>query len=257
MTLSTMKPFQILFRLVFFVTVLVALSTCGDDDEITFTDSLTLEFNAKINGQPLVFNSQNYTTASGNEINIDRIKFYISNLELINTTTSEAFVEQDGYHLVSLNNENDTFAFSISGIRSDFQYDKIKYSIGVDEARNLSIDNVGDLDPANDMAWNWNTGYKFFLMEGDFFPETSPDKQGLVLHIGQGRNFKTLEFSLDAPIDIPGNATMQFDLDPLAPLNAPNVIDLNEKSAFMVDVDSDKIAENYASGMIQLITTSL
>ena len=105
------------------------LTTCGDDDEITFTDSLTLEFKAKVNGQRLIFNAQNYVTASGNEINIDRIKFYISNIELINTTTSEAFVEQNGYHLVSLNNEHDTFSFDISGIRSDFQFDKIKYSI--------------------------------------------------------------------------------------------------------------------------------
>lgn len=254
--LSIMKPFQILFRLAFSISLIAVLTTCGDD-EITFTDSLTLEFSAKVNGQALVFNSQNYVTASGNEINIDRIKFYISNIELINTATSEAFVEQNGYHLVSLNNENSTFSFDISGIRSDFQYDKIKYSIGVDEARNMSIDNVGDLDPTNDMAWNWNTGYKFFLMEGDFFPESSPDKRGLVLHIGQGRNFKTVAFLLDTPSNISGSATMQFDLDPLAALNGPNIIDLNEKSSFMVDVDSDKIAENYASGMIQLMTTSL
>ncbi|MFT7163036.1 MAG: hypothetical protein ACI9GZ_004236 [Bacteroidia bacterium] len=256
MNLSIMKTFQILFRLVFSGSLLAVLTTCSDD-EITFSDSLTLEFSAKVNGQPLVFNSQNYITASGNEINIDRIKFYISNIELINTSTSEAFVEQNGYHLVRLNNEHDTFSFDISGIRSDFQYDKIKYSIGVDEARNMSIDNVGDLDPANDMAWNWNTGYKFFLMEGDFFPEMSSDKQGLVLHIGLGRNFKTQEFLLDVPSNISGTATMQFDLDPLAPLNGPNVIDLNDKSSFMVDVESDKIAENYASEMIQLMTTSL
>ena len=252
-----MKPFQILFRLVYLVSMLTLLTTCSDDDEITFTDSLTLEFKAKVNGQRLIFNAQNYVTASGNEINIDRIKFYISNIELINTTTSEAFVEQNGYHLVSLNNEHDTFSFDISGIRSDFQFDKIKYSIGVDEARNKSIDNVGDLDPANDMAWNWNTGYKFFLMEGDFFPETTTNKRGLVLHIGLDRNFKTQEFLFDMLTNISGTATIQFDLDPLAPLNEPNVIDLNEKSSFMVDVESDKIAENYASGMIQLMTTSL
>jgi hypothetical protein len=252
-----MKLFQILSKSTFTLLYLILLGGCGSEEDITFTDSLTLEFSAKINNEPLIFNSKNYTIASGNEINIDRIKFYVSNLELINKASSEALLDQDGYHLVNLDNQNGTYSFTISGIRSDFQFNKIKFSIGVDEARNLSIDNIGDLDPANDMAWNWNTGYKFFLMEGNFFPETSQDKQGLVLHIGQERNFKTLEFLLDTPNDISGTETIKFDLDAMAPLNGPNMIDLNDKSTFKVDVDSDKIAENYATGMFKLVTKSL
>jgi len=249
-----MKSFQTLFSIAFLMTILLIVSGCGSENDVVFNDSVTLEFKAVVNGQPLAFNTENYTTASGNVISIDRMKFYLSNLQLINSETGEAFVEQDGYHLVSLNDQEEIYSFTIENLRSDFKFDKIKFSIGVDADKNASIDNVGDLDPTNDMAWNWNTGYKFFLMEGLFYPGIDQENQGLVLHIGLDRNFKTLEFLTDNFIDIAGSNTLHFTLDGLAPFNSPNEIDLTSKSAFMVDEESDKIAENYASGLVKLST---
>lgn len=249
-----MKSFQTLFSISILMSTLLIVSGCGSENDVDFNDSLTLEFKAVANGQPLEFNSTNYSIASGNVISIDRMKFYLSNLQLINSETGEAFVEQDGYHLVSLNDQEETYSFTIENLRSDFKFDKIKFAIGVDAERNASIDNVGDLDPTNDMAWNWNTGYKFFLMEGLFYPGVDQENKGLVLHIGLDRNFKTLEFLTDNYIDIVGANTLHFTLDGLAPFNSPNEIDLTNKSAYMVDEDSDKIAENYANGLIKLST---
>lgn len=249
-----MKSFQNHFSIAILMTILLIVSGCGSENDVNFNDSLTLEFKAVANGQPLEFNSTNYSIASGNVISIDRMKFYLSNLQLINSETGEAFVEQDGYHLISLNDQEETYSFTIENLRSDFKFDKIKFAIGVDAERNASIDNVGDLDPTNDMAWNWNTGYKFFLMEGLFFPGLDQENKGLVLHIGLDRNFKTLEFLSDNYIDIVGSNTLHFTLDGLAPFNSPNEIDLTSKSAYMVDEDSDKIAENYANGLIKLST---
>jgi len=251
-----MKSFQTLFSIAFLLTTLFIVIGCESEEDVDFNASLTLEFQAIANGQPLEFNTTNYSTASGSVISIDRMKFYLSNLQLINSETGEAFVEQDGYHLISLNDQEEMYSFTIENLRSDFKFGKIQFAIGVDADKNASIDNVGDLDPTNDMAWNWNTGYKFFLMEGLFYPGVDQENKGLVLHIGLDRNFKTLEFLTDNPIDIVGLNTLHFTLDGLAPFNSPNEIDLKNKSAYKVDEDSDKIAENYANGLIRLSSIS-
>ena len=247
-----MKNFQTHFSILGLVA-LIALAGCGGD-AVTFRDSLTMNFSASANGSGLVYTTQNYTTAVGNDITIDRIKMYVSNVQLINSSTGEAYIEHDGYHLISLNDQQQSHSLTVEGIRSDLIFDKIRFDIGVDEERNFSIDNVGDLDPANDMAWDWNTGYKFFLMEGNYFPGGGEATHGLVVHIGQNRNLKSQEFSLSDPINIPGAASFDFDLDALAPFAEPNAIDLAVKSTYKVDVDSDLIAQNYADGMLKLVT---
>ncbi|MFY0654280.1 MAG: hypothetical protein JXQ96_19740 [Cyclobacteriaceae bacterium] len=246
--------------LIHFEISLLALSTvllvnCGSDSEqVTYSDSLTFDFVGMADGNPIEFNSKNYTTVSGNEISIDRMKVYISNIQLVNSMSGEIMAEEESYHLISLNDQRTQQSFTLQGIRSDFQFDQIKFAIGVDAQRNASIDNFGDLDATNDMAWDWNTGYKFFLMEGSFYPENSETKRGLILHIGLDKNYKSQEYMLSNLVDIPTNGTLQFELDALAPLNGPNVIDLNIKNEFMVDSDADKIAENYSNGLIKLLT---
>ncbi len=245
-----MKSFQTLFNAIA-CSIVLATGGCSEED-VNFRDTITLTFSAEADGGPLEWNSKTYSTAAGDQITIDRMKLYVSDLQLINSATGEAFVEQDGYHLVSLNDQQNEYAISLSGIRSDFIFDKVKFAIGVDPERNSSIDNVGDLDPTNDMAWDWNTGYKFFLMEGRFLPGDDLDERGLVLHIGLDRNYKGQSIAMPSPFNIPRSATLAFELDALAPFSGKHEINLSDRSHYMVSEESDKIADNYAFGLVKL-----
>ncbi len=235
---------------------IIFMINCGGKTTEVVTESLTLNFKADINDVPIEFSTGRYNTAASNEISIDRIKFYMSNISLHNSNKNSSIAEADSYHLISLDADNNSFSFTINDIPDGFEFDQIQFAIGVDSDKNFSPDNTGDLDPANDMAWSWTTGYKFFKMEGNYYP-SGADTKGLVLHIGHDKNYKQLSIDLNGLKQINGTANIHFTLDALAPLAAPNQIDLSLGSDFQAGETSDNIAENYAAGLIKSVTTDL
>ena len=47
-----------------------------------------------------------------------------------------------------------------------FEFDNIKFNIGIDSLTNVSGVFDGDLDPVNGMYWTWQSGYINFKLEG-------------------------------------------------------------------------------------------
>ena len=120
-------------------------------------------------------------------------------------------LELDGYYLIDEAGKKE-----ISLEVPTANYDKLSYYVGIDKARNLSTDQVGDLDPNNDMVWSWKTGYKFLVLEGEWEYQTA-DRRGLVVHIGNNDpeseiNFKEFSFDLSSEGLSLGNQAM-VDLD--------------------------------------------
>lgn len=250
--LNSKKP--IYFLLALFLTTF--LISCGDDGTAA-KESITLNFKAEVNNQPIAFSTGRYTTEAGNEISIDRMKMYISSVKLVNSGEQSSFEEPDSYHLVSLNADSQTYSFEITDIPGDFAFNKIEFAIGVDTEENFSLDNTGDLDPANDMAWNWDTGYKFFLLEGNFYPKDESDTRGLIVHIGHDKNYRKFTIDLDGVSSIDGAANVNFTLNALAALNGPNAIDLTDNSTFKGQAASDVIADNYSANLFESFNTDL
>jgi len=65
-------------------------------------------------------------------------------------------------HLIDLSKE---LSLQINEKKS-FDFDKVKFNIGVDSLTNVSGIFEGDLDPANGMYWTWQSGYINFKLEG-------------------------------------------------------------------------------------------
>lgn len=237
---------------------LTLLQNCGDSEDPVDNTPKQIEFtfSAEANGAPVEYSSGRYMNSLDQEFSIDRIKVYISNIKLHSSTSSEEFVEPNSYHLVSLNPDNDAFSFTMPDIPAGFSFDRVTYSIGIDAATNLSTDNTGDLDPANDMAWNWDTGYKFFLMEGKHFPVDDGDATGLVVHIGTNANLQTNEELIESAVVLTQNGALAFKIDALAPLTGTNTIDFSSNTTFKVGEASDKMAENYSGRLINLSATN-
>jgi hypothetical protein len=255
--LLRMRNIRIHFNNILFIALLILGVNCGEDKQEVVLDSLAMNFMAEASGQALVYSTEKYVTKAGNDISINRIKLYISNVHLINSTNNSSFVEPDSYHLVSLNSDNTLETFTINNIPDGLKFDQIKFAVGVDTDKNFSLDNIGDLDPANDMAWNWDTGYKFLLIEGTYFPTGASENKGLIIHIGHDKNYREMTLSLNKLVSINGTANVDVTLDALAPLNGPNVIDLTDNSSFKGQAASDLIADNYSANLVKSYTTNL
>ena len=106
---------------------------------------------------------------------------------------SGAFVEPESYHLVRFDGEEPAFAIVLHDVPRR-NYERSEFGIGVDAAANRSLLQRGDLDPNGRMAWNWQVGYKFVLLEGQLLRGDASDP--LVYHIGFDENYRPVSTEL-------------------------------------------------------------
>lgn len=244
----------VLVRFLFLAIPLLSMSCEREDDtdEIPTTE-VTFSFTHLVGTAPLVYNASTYTNQSNEQYSIEQFKFFVSNIRLRNSETNEVYAIPESYHLISPTPENQMrFDLSLPNIPVG-TYDEIEFALGIDEERNLSLDQVGDLDPASNMVWDWNTGYKFLLLEGRYFPDGGGETVGLVYHIGTVANYRTLRFPLNG-VTLSGDRNTMFDftVDLAAIFDGKTQVSFAENNVVMFQEFSQLVSANYAANMITL-----
>ncbi len=236
----------------------LAHTSCTPTEVVPTDASLTLNLAHLVDNSPIIFDTQRYTNAVGNEYNIKEFKYYLSNVKLRNRATGAFYHVPDSYHLIAPDAQNHVVRLNLANIPAG-QYNELEFAIGVDNAKNTSLDNVGDLDPSNNMAWDWNTGYKFLLLEGSYFPPSGAQR-GLVYHIGSDANYRILRFPLaegvQNAVSLAGGKTtrIDFDVEVSQIFKDPTDIDFAQHNVVMFEAISRNVADNYAKNMITLRT---
>lgn len=123
-------------------------------------------------GQPMVH------PGTGEDITINLLKYYISNVKL-NKADGSQYAQPESYHLVQL--DSGWLAEIVLTNIPVGEYTGITYTIGVDSTRNVSGVQEGALSPSNGMFWSWNAGYIFVKAEGT--SSQSPDGE-FKYHLG-------------------------------------------------------------------------
>lgn len=238
-----------------YLACILVFSACKEDEQAADDAVLKLSFSHFVDGAPLQLNTARYINATGEAYSLSKVRYYISNIRLRNTATGEVYIEPESYHLVGTES-GDIFEISLEDVLIG-TYNQLEFAVGVDNSTNTSTDRVGALDPSNDMAWNWNTGYKFLLVEGTYYV-TEEETEALIYHIGEDSNYRKLTYTLGQEnlqeITLSaGNEThisVRVNLDVL--FNGPNRVSFQEHGVVMFDPFSQKIADNYASGMFTI-----
>ena len=233
------------------LAALVGLSGCDKDDDCGCAangteNKVLVNVDNHVNGLPLILDTDKYVSPAGDTFKINSLKYYISNVSLKNAITGKTYTEENSYHLIDLNNNKTSF--TLNNIPKDV-YDEITFSIGVDAVANKKTDQVGDLDPNNEMAWDWNTGYKFLVATGKYFDKGA--EKGLVFHVGSDANYKTVTLKFPKGLKLPSvkqqNMVLAANVNQL--FENPNLIDFNQINAVMGGANAAKLAENYGNGM--------
>ena len=208
---------------------------------------VTLTFDVYVGGEPLEF-GKSYPSPNGDgTYSIHDFKLYVCNVKLISSNGSdENYIEKDSYHLLKFQ-ETNRFSFALNNVPNE-SYHKIRISIGVDEEGNFSKGYPGDLDPTNQMAWNWTQGYKFLLLEGLYTPESSDQQVPLIFHIGFSENMKDLQFELAS------SNNFQFAIEINELFKNPEVIDFHTYPRILFNpAHSSMISQNYANSFIRIL----
>ncbi|MDF9798967.1 hypothetical protein OKW21_004230 [Catalinimonas alkaloidigena] len=238
--------------------LLLGLSSCQEEstDDMVQGATLTLNLTHLVNGEVLMLNTQTYANAVGESFVIQDFKYYLSNVKLRNSSTGAFYLEPYSYHLVRPE-DGEAFRIEIDGVPAG-EYNEVEFAIGVDNAANTSTDKVGALDPSNEMAWDWNTGYKFLLLEGQFGASEEGMHDAYVYHIGGDPNYRVLKFNLKQ-LSLPtlslennGMQSLAIEADVAAMFAEPNPVSFAEHPVVMHDPFSQSVADNYAANMFEI-----
>jgi len=212
--------------------------------------SVHMRFIAVVGDEELMFNELLYANPGGSgEFSVRDFLMYVSNIQLVGA--GGTYSAPDSYHLARFDNESKSYEILLDQVPRD-SYSRVILSIGVDQKANESIVPVGDLDPNGRMAWNWEVGYKFILLEGSLVVDG--ERRPLVYHVGFSENQKTLHFDLSDPQLVWSQEGLQFEVDLMSLFEGKQTIDMRELSTVKFDsTDAGVLASNYAS-MISLVS---
>ena len=204
--------------------------------------SLVLRFVAFVEDESLVFNRVRYGNPGGaGEFEIRDFRFFLSNIRLVRG--SEEYSVPESYHLARFDGDTRVYQLELDNIPR-MPYTEIRFGIGVDKAANSSIESVGDLDPNSRMAWSWDVGYKFILLEGGLLIDDV--RRPLVYHVGFDDNYKVVALRLEEPLFDRRTAALAFKVDIMRVFKGTNIIDMSTLSSVKFDrADARLIADNY------------
>ena len=103
------------------------------------------------------------------------------------------------------------------------------------------------------MAWSWDVGYKFVLVEGGLVIDDT--QYPLVYHVGFDENYATRSIELDATLFEQHNPVLDLRVDLLKMFTGEKTVDMTALSNVKFDRDdARRLANNYAD-MISVCAT--
>ena len=204
---------------------------------------LRLRFHPVVGAEQLVVNELRYANpGGGGRFGVRDFQFFLSNIRLAGRTG--AYIEPDSYQLVRFDDAEGIYVVTLHDVPPG-DYDRIEFGIGVDPAANRSIEPRGDLDPNGRMAWTWDVGYKFVLLEGALVRDGVHTP--LVYHVGFDENYKRVSTRFDAQLLAAGDADLNFRVDLLSMFTEHATVDMAALSNVKFDRgDAALLARNYA-----------
>ncbi|MEH6570894.1 MAG: MbnP family protein [Halioglobus sp.] len=209
---------------------------------------VTLVFHPFVGREVLVLNDFRYANPGGEGIfKIRSFQFFLSNIRLL--ADSGVYAEHESYHLARFDNDDGEYRIVFENVpRRNYQY--VEFGIGVDAAANGTIEMQGDLDPNGRMAWSWDVGYKFVLLEGGLM--LNEIQYPLVYHVGFDENYKSISIPLAAGLKKHRAVALDFRVDLLQMFTANALVNMTALPSVKFDLgDAKRLADNYA-GMIAL-----
>jgi hypothetical protein len=160
--------------------VLFSLFSSFNEKKVTRSPeaAIRLTFINTVKGSRIVYSDSTYTNSFGERYLVTKLRYYITNISV--QKGDKTVNEKNSYHLID---ESKTASQVISFSVPQGDYNSLQFLLGVDSLHNVSGAQTGDLDPANDMFWTWNTGYVMAKMEGNS-PDSKLVNNKFEFHIG-------------------------------------------------------------------------
>jgi hypothetical protein len=161
------------------------------------------------NGNKLELNKQYFIVNSTDSIQIETIKFYVSNIEFFKNDQL-VYKEKNSFHLIDAA-DSSTFNLMIN-LEPNINFNKIKFNLGIDSITNYNGAMGGDLDPTKGMYWTWQNGYINLKIEGKSNLSIAKNKD-FVFHLGGYQNALSTLQTIQLPVQNSQVITINMAID--------------------------------------------
>jgi hypothetical protein len=219
----SMKPF-------FFGALALSLffSACKGPEVDPAEETGIFEFNmlARVGGQAFEKDAI-YENILGQRFRLSDFRMLVSDLTLVKTNGEDTLLAET--LLLNFTEESIRKTDHGEGVYIQFdvpegEYQGIRFGIGVPSSRNQDVDPTDyasghPLSPSAGMHWNWITGYKFLVMEGQMDSSvtgTGPLDFSLAYHTGLDELYRELSYTESDNAFVIDKATelqFKFELD--------------------------------------------
>ncbi len=190
-----------------FIFILLFVSVVGLASSQQKT--ISIQFALQYNLMPIEIGKK--YVYQNDSVEIQTLKFYISDIQFYQNNKRIDAVQKK-HHLIDI--ENPASQNISHSIERNMQFNRVRFSIGVDSATNEAGAIGGDLDPTNGMYWAWQSGYINFKLEGSS-PICPARKNQFTFHIGGYQYpYNTIQ-NLDLPVADNSNIVIGCDVNVL------------------------------------------
>lgn len=206
------------------ILIMLLLTACSKNENL-FPEKVKLRVNIKhfVDSASLDFDTISYVNAAGNNFEITRLEYYISDIVLHSDFLGD--YASPGIFYVSPNLPQYT-SFVLADVPSG-QYNSISFKIGISPDQNISYSLPNTAENIS-MAWPdmMGGGYHFLKLEGHYIHNSIPE--GFAVHLGSNNYYSSCSITKDFFI---GYSPYQINLE----------MDINEwfKSPHIYDLQSD------------------
>ncbi len=121
-----------------------------------------------------------YQLENGNDVKFEMLKFYISNIQLLQNNVT-VFTAPNSFYLIDVSDTTSQNIFL--NLNQETAFNQVRFNLGIDSTTNVGGAMGGDLDPTKGMYWTWQSGYINFKMEGTCNICPAP-KHNFEFHLG-------------------------------------------------------------------------
>lgn len=175
-------PVKMALLIVALVTTTLLLPSCKKEKQSTIAQTgdmkVKFDFVFGSNMLPWDIGKTMVHTKTGDTLTFTLFKFYVSNIKL-KDAEGNWWSAPNSYYLLCTDCE-EGYSFTVKNIPVG-NYTEMQYTMGVDSAANRLGAGTGALSLANNMYWDWNSGYIMLKAEG-----TSPNSPSgnFIFHLG-------------------------------------------------------------------------
>jgi hypothetical protein len=180
-----------------FLSLLVVafISGCSEESESPNYGKLTFNFQHHVDGEPVIFNSMQYTNAAGSEYEVTEVQWFISDITLKKNDGTVIILDQNEFaHYIDTNpNRLGTLTWNIQDDVPVGDYQSIKMTFGLKGEKNIHY--TFPDQPESSMEWpiilgGQNGGYHYMKLNG-FWNNTQGLRRPFNFHLGVGQERDT------------------------------------------------------------------